>query len=74
MKKPVLNWKEFGKGMKENRVELGLSIRAASKKIKISPATLLRLERGRTPDFNTFLTVCKWLEIDPSRMIGVITK
>lgn len=33
---------------------------------KISPATLSRVEQGKSPDVDTFLRICTWLHADPS--------
>jgi transcriptional regulator with XRE-family HTH domain len=46
-------------------------IREVAKEIGISPATLSRIERGHLPDIETFRKVCKWLNIDPSKILGV---
>lgn len=46
-------------------------IREVAKEIGISPATLSRIERGNLPDLETFGKVCKWLNLDPSRVLGI---
>ena len=48
-------------------------IREVSKEIGISPATLSRVERGHLPDIETFGKVCKWLNLNPSEILGVKT-
>lgn len=45
-------------------------LREAAKEIGIGPATLMRVENGRTPDIGTFGKICKWLEIDPKEFLG----
>lgn len=45
-------------------------MRDVAQEIGISPATLLRIESGRTPDVETFGKVCRWLGIDPGEFLG----
>lgn len=45
-------------------------LRETAQKIGISPATLLRVEAGRTPDVVTFGKLCNWLEIAPGAFLG----
>lgn len=47
--------------IKEKRGEKGL--REISTEIGgVSPATLSRIEKGKIPDVDTFIKLCKWLE------------
>jgi transcriptional regulator with XRE-family HTH domain len=48
-------------------------IREVAKEIDISPATLSRIESGKQPDIGTFGKLCKWLNIDPSTVLGLPT-
>lgn len=45
-------------------------VRAAAAEIGISPSTLSRVERGHLPDLENFRLICRWLEIDPNRILG----
>lgn len=45
-------------------------IREVAAEIGISYATLSRVENGKVPDLETFSKVCKWLELDPSEILG----
>lgn len=45
-------------------------LRETAHEIGISPATLMRVENGRTPDIGTFAKLCSWLEIDPKEFLG----
>lgn len=45
-------------------------LRETAKGVGISPATLMRVENGRTPDVGTFGKLCNWLEIDPKEFLG----
>jgi transcriptional regulator with XRE-family HTH domain len=65
---PKLSLESLGRLVREKRGEAGL--RETAKVIEISPATLMRIEQGRTPDIETFGKVCQWLKIDPSDFIG----
>ena len=46
-------------------------IRAAAAEADVSPATLSRVENGNLPDLATFAKICRWLEVDPARFLGV---
>lgn len=46
-------------------------IRAAASEAEVSPATLSRVENGNLPDLATFAKICRWLEVDPARFLGV---
>ena len=49
----------------------GSGLREAAREIGTSPATLSRIEAGKLPDLTTFGKLCRWLEIDPSELLGV---
>lgn len=49
----------------------GRGIRAAAAEADVSPATLSRVENGHLPDLGTFAKICRWLEVDPARFLGV---
>ena len=51
----------------------GRGIRAAAAEAMVSPATLSRVENGNLPDLATFAKICRWLEVDPARFLGVET-
>lgn len=52
--------KERGaRGLRETAAEIG-----------VSPATLMRIENGRTPDVTTFGKLCAWLGIPPGEFLG----
>jgi transcriptional regulator with XRE-family HTH domain len=46
-------------------------IRAAAAEAGVSPATLSRVENGNLPDLATFAKICRWLDVDPARFLGV---
>lgn len=42
----------------------GTGLREAAKQIgDVSPSTLSRVEQGNLPDIDTYLQICKWLEV-----------
>lgn len=45
-------------------------LRETAAEMKISPATLLRIENGHAPDVDTFGKVCRWLGVDPGEFLG----
>lgn len=60
---------QLGRQLRSKRGERG--IRATAKDIGVSAATLSRVERGHLPDLDTFGKICRWLEVDPSEMLGL---
>jgi len=58
----LLNTDLFSSMMKEKRGSKGL--RAVAEEIgEISAATLSRIEQGNLPDVDTFIRICKWLNV-----------
>ena len=55
--------------VREKRGSVG--VRATSKEIGISPATLSRVEAGRMPDLETFAKLCAWLDADPAEFLDL---
>lgn len=45
-------------------------IRETANDIEISAATLSRIENGKLPDLETFSKICRWLKIDPNRILN----
>ncbi|MEA3539910.1 MAG: helix-turn-helix transcriptional regulator [Pseudomonadota bacterium] len=62
---------ELGKLVLRKRGSRG--IRATAADIEVSPATLSRVENGHLPDLATFAKICRWLDVDPARFLGVET-
>jgi transcriptional regulator with XRE-family HTH domain len=60
---------ELGRLIARKRGSRG--IRAAALEADVSSATLSRVENGNLPDLATFAKICRWLEVDPSRFLGV---
>ncbi len=59
----------LGSIVRERRGVRGL--REVAREIGTSPATLSRVEGGKLPDLTTFGKLCRWLEIDPSELLGI---
>ena len=60
--------KSLGRLVAEKRGKVG--IRATAREIGLSPATLSRVENGQMPDLANFTKICRWLEVDPARVLG----
>jgi transcriptional regulator with XRE-family HTH domain len=52
--------KRKNRGLREIAKEIG----------SVSPSTISRVENGKTPDMDTFLALCNWLEIPPTELIN----
>lgn len=59
----------LGELLAERRGSQGL--RATAAEIGISPATLSRVEQGHLPDLVNFRKICRWLDEDPSELLGL---
>ncbi|MEM8720389.1 MAG: helix-turn-helix domain-containing protein [Cyanobacteria bacterium P01_G01_bin.39] len=51
--------KRGNRGLRETAKEIG----------NVSPSTISRVENGKTPDMDTFLALCDWLEIPPAELM-----
>lgn len=60
----LLNTEKLSLMLKSKRGNKGL--RAVAQEIgDVSASTLSRIEQGNLPDVDTFIRLCKWLEISP---------
>lgn len=66
---PKVTLENLGAIVREKRGGIGL--RAAAADIGTSAPTLSRIESGKMPDLQTFIKLCRWLEIDPASIMGV---
>jgi transcriptional regulator with XRE-family HTH domain len=51
--------KRLTRGLRETAKEIG----------NVSPSTISRVENGKTPDIETFLALCDWLEVPAAELI-----
>ena len=51
--------KRGNRGLRDTAKEIG----------NVSPSTISRVENGKTPDMDTFLALCDWLEVPPAELI-----
>ncbi|WP_319422043.1 helix-turn-helix domain-containing protein [Pleurocapsa sp. FMAR1] len=51
--------KRGSRGLRETAKEIG----------NVSPSTISRVENGKTPDMDTFLAICDWLEVPLNELI-----
>lgn len=49
----------------------GLSWRGLAGEAKVSPSSLTRLQQGKRPDVDTFVSLLNWLEMEPSDFLPV---
>lgn len=61
--KSTLNTELLASMVKSKRGKLGLRDTAAEIG-SVSAATLSRVEQGKLPDVETFINICKWLEVN----------
>lgn len=61
---------DLGTLVARRRAELELSLREASQASGVPVATLARIERGRTPDLDTFRRVIRWLGVPAERFFS----
>ena len=66
MPKPSLE--SLGTLVLDKRGKIG--IRATAANVGVSPATLSRVENGHLPDLENFQKICRWLNVDPSILLG----
>ncbi|MDE2113168.1 MAG: helix-turn-helix domain-containing protein [Alphaproteobacteria bacterium] len=59
---------QLGELIVERRGSMG--VRAAAAEIGTSSATLSRIENGQIPDLETFTKICRWLNVNPSEILG----
>ncbi|MEL6438529.1 MAG: helix-turn-helix domain-containing protein [Cyanobacteria bacterium J06621_8] len=52
--------KRGNRGLRETAKEIG----------NVSPSTISRVENGKTPDMDTFLALCNWLEVPAAELMG----
>jgi transcriptional regulator with XRE-family HTH domain len=54
--------------LKNKRADKGL--RVLANEINVSAATLSRIEQGKVPDVDTFIRICKWLNVATDTFIA----
>lgn len=60
---------ELFSGMLKNK-RAGKGLRAVAEEIGgVSYATLSRVEQGKIPDVNTFIRICKWMDVPSDTFI-----
>jgi len=59
---------QLGQLIIERRGVMG--VRMAATEIGTSSATLSRIENGQIPDLETFSKICRWLNVNPSEILG----
>ena len=69
------NYDKFSKAIKTKRIiEDNIGVREVAKKMKVSAATISRMENKKEPTLANFIKVCNWLNVTPTEFIGVYKK
>lgn len=62
-----INVNALGEAIQRHREDQKLTVRAAAELMEgISPSTLSRIERGSLPDLDTYMRICRWLNVAPA--------
>lgn len=62
-----INVNALGEAIQRHREDKKLTVRAAADQMEsISSSTLSRIERGSLPDLDTYMRICRWLNVDPA--------
>ncbi len=67
---PDLDLSELGRLARQKRADEHLSLRQAASLARVSFSTLSRVEDGAQPDLSTFMSLCAWLGVEPSRFFS----
>lgn len=61
-----INVNALAEAIQRHRGDKKLTVRAAADQMEnVSPSTLSRIERGSLPDLDTYMRICRWLNVDP---------
>lgn len=62
-----INVNALGEAIQRQREARKLTVRAVAEQMEnVSSSTLSRIERGSLPDLDTYMRICRWLEVDPA--------
>jgi transcriptional regulator with XRE-family HTH domain len=62
-----INVNALAEAIQRHREEKKLSVRSAADQMdNVSASTLSRIERGSVPDLDTYMRLCRWLQLEPS--------
>lgn len=62
-----ININNLGETIQRYREANKLTVRSAAEQMEnVSPSTLSRIERGSLPDLDTYMRICRWLNVDPA--------
>ncbi len=71
---PDLDLSELGRLARQKRADEHLSLRQAASLARVSFSTLSRIEDGAQPDLSTFVSLCAWLGVEPSRFFSPMAR
>jgi len=62
-----INVNLLAEAIQRHRDAKKLTVRSAADQMEnVSASTLSRIERGSLPDLDTYMRLCRWLDVDPS--------
>lgn len=62
-----INITALAEAIQRHRKEKNLTVRAAAAEMEnVSSSTLSRIERGSLPDLDSYMRICRWLDLDPA--------
>ena len=62
-----INTSALAEAIQRHRKDRGLTVRAAAAEMEhVSSSTLSRIERGSLPDLDSYMRICRWLNVDPA--------
>lgn len=61
-----IDWARLAKDLRMKRAEGRIEQKAAANQMSIAASSLSRLERGKTCSADTYMSVCSWLNVDPT--------
>lgn len=62
-----INASALAEAIQRRREAKKLTVRAAAAEMdNVSSSTLSRIERGSLPDLDSYMRICRWLDLDPA--------
>ena len=66
----MIDWSKFGQMIRKTRLKNGTGIRALARELGMSPATVLRADRGEPVSTEIFMIFCEiYLDIAPGTLL-----
>lgn len=62
----VIDWKKLAEDIRVQRARRKIGLRDVASEMMLSPATVSRIENGKTMTAEGFILACRWLEVEPT--------